>query len=97
MARLWHHPSHAQHELWGVCHQQLQAPTLTQTHQNFTHYLNHLTANKAHKSVISQFHIPYRMIAFAHNQQKKDSPQVSRQTNQRINAQTQNSPCNNRR
>ncbi|OOS07791.1 hypothetical protein SAMN02745664_12110 [Moraxella cuniculi DSM 21768] len=71
MARLWHHPSHAQHELWGVCHQKLQARTLTETHQNFTHYLNHLTTNKAHKSVISQFHIPYRMIAFAHNQQKK--------------------------
>ena len=71
MARLWHHPSHAQHELWNVCHQKLQTPTLAETYQNFTHYLDYLVDKKAHKSVISQFRIPHRMIVSAHNQQKK--------------------------
>lgn len=71
MARLWHHPSHAQHKLWNVCHQKLQTPTLVETYQNFTHYLDYLADQKAHKSVINQFRIPHRMIAFARNQQKK--------------------------
>lgn len=71
MARRWHNPNHERYELWCVCHQELQAATLAETHQNFTEHLKHLKNHNAHKTVISQFQAPHRMVGFAYRQQKK--------------------------
>lgn len=77
LARLWHKPSHKQHELWCICYQELQAETLPTTYKNTKKHLDRLQNDETPKTTIDQFRILYRIIAFAHKQQKKINREFS--------------------
>lgn len=74
-SRKWLNPTHANHPLWQLCCDELQAPTLEHTYQNFTQYRQRLESNNDPN--LKGFCKIYRTIDFAFNERQRITRQSS--------------------